>query len=58
MPDGSEQERITDSSFEIIISKVTNIHQVLKNHLYGGSDSWVTYPVMPKLPELKKSSLL
>ena len=30
MPDGSEQERITDSSFEIISSKETPIPQVLK----------------------------
>ena len=37
MPDGSEQERITDSSFEIISSKETPIPQVLKNQLYGGS---------------------
>ena len=37
MPDGSEQERITDSSFEIISSKETPIPQSLKNQLYGGS---------------------
>ena len=37
MPDGSEQERITDSSFEIISSKETPIPQPLKNQLYGGS---------------------
>ena len=37
LPDGSEQERITDSSFEIISSKETPIPQVLKNQLYGGS---------------------
>ena len=37
MPDGSEQERITDSSFEIISSEETSIPQVLKNQLYGGS---------------------
>ncbi|MFQ9485328.1 MAG: hypothetical protein ACLRWA_04790 [Lachnospira sp.] len=42
MPDGSEQERITDSSFEIISSKETPIPQVLKNQLYGGSARWVT----------------
>ena len=36
MPDGSEQERITDSSFEIISSEETSIPQVLKNQLYGG----------------------
>ena len=37
MPDGSEQERITDSSFEIISSEETSMPQVLKNQLYGGS---------------------
>ena len=30
MPDGSEQERITDSSFEIISSEETSMPQVLK----------------------------
>jgi len=42
MPDGSEQERITDSSFEIISSEETSIPQVLKNQLYGGSSRWMT----------------
>ena len=42
MPDGSKQERITDSSFEIISSKETPIPQPLKNQLYGGSARWVT----------------
>jgi len=42
MPDGSEQERITDSSFEIISSEETSIPQVLKNQLYGGSSRCVT----------------
>ena len=42
MPDGSEQERITDSSFEIISSKETPIPQVLKNQLYGSSASCST----------------
>ena len=42
MPDGSEQERITDSSFEIISSEETSIPQVLKNQLYGGSAGYNT----------------
>ena len=42
MPDGSEQERITDSSFEIISSEETSIPQVLKNQLYGSSASCST----------------
>ena len=42
MPDGSEQERITDSSFEIISSKETPIPQPLKNQLYGGSAGYNT----------------
>ena len=40
--DGSEQERITDSSFEIISSKETPIPQPLKNQLYGGSAGYNT----------------
>ena len=42
MPDGSEQERITDSSFEIISSEETSMPQVLKNQLYGGSAGYNT----------------
>ncbi len=38
MPDGSEQERITDSSFEIISSETAPIAHPQKNQLYGGSD--------------------
>ena len=35
MPDGSEQERITDSSFEIISEETAPIAQSLKNQPYG-----------------------
>ena len=39
MPDGSEQERITDSSFEIISEETAPTAQPLKNQVYGGSAS-------------------
>ena len=35
MPDGSEQERITDSSFEIISEETAPTAQPLKNQVYG-----------------------